>query len=247
VPAAGIVLNDRLAQRLNLAPGDPVRVQVLQGTRVEAVFTVAGLSYEMMQMPSYMDRDALNRLLGEGDVLSGARLFIDPAQRAALFREIRATPRIAVATEMGPIIRNVRETSARNILFFTTVMAVLAGAIALGVVYNNARIALAERAWDLASLRVLGFTRGEVSSLLLGELTVELLLALPLGCVIGYWLAWGILQQMQEETMRLPFVIAPSTYAMACLVVLVAGVASALVVRRRIDQLDLVAVLKTRD
>jgi putative ABC transport system permease protein len=247
MPGEGIVLNQRLADRLKLALGDPVRVQVLQGNRAEAVVTVVGLSHEMMQMPATMDRDALNRLLGEGDAISGARLIIDQHERAALFHAIRETPRIAVAVEIGPIVRSVRENSARNILFFTTVMAVLAAAIALGVVYNNARIALAERAWDLASLRVLGFTRGEVSGLLLGELAAELLLALPLGCVIGNWLAWSMLQQMQMETMQLPFVIAPRTYALSCLIVLAAGVASALIVRRRIDQLDLVAVLKTRE
>ncbi len=246
MPTEGIVLNDYLAGILGVRPGDSVRVQVLQGNRAEGVFQVVALSYELMQKPATMDRDALNRFLGEGDALTGARLFIDAGRREALMRAIRETPRIAVAGEIGPIIRNVRETSARNILFFTTVMSVIAGAIALGVVYNNARIALAERAWDLASLRVLGFTRGEVSTLLLGELAVELLLALPIGCVLGNWLAWGMLQQMQTD-MRLPFVISSRTYALACLVVIAAGVVSALVVRSRIDRLDLVAVLKTRE
>jgi putative ABC transport system permease protein len=247
VPTEGIVVNERLARRLGVTLGDALHVQVLQGARAAAVLTVVGFSHELMQMPAYMDRDGLNRLLGEGDAVSGARMIVDQSQREALFRAIRTTPRIAVATEIDPIVRTVRENTARNILFFTSVMSVLAAAIALGVVYNNARIALAERAWDLASLRVLGFTRAEVSRLLLGELAVELLVALPLGCVLGYWLSWGILQQMQHQTVQLPFVIAPRTYALACLVVLLAGVASALVVRSRIDRLDLVAVLKTRE
>jgi putative ABC transport system permease protein len=247
MPTFGIVLNRRLAERLNLKLGDPVRVEVLQGARAQTILVVAGFSHELMQLPAYIEFDALNRLLGEGEAISGARLFIDRTQREALFRQIKQTPRAAVAVEIGPIIRNVRENTARNILFFTSVMSVLAAAIALGVVYNNARIALAERAWDLASLRVLGFTRGEVSGLLLGELAVEVAVALPLGCVLGHWLSWGILQLMQHETMQLPFVIEPRTYALASLVVLSAGVASALVVRQRIDHLDLVAVLKTRE
>ena len=246
-PTEGIVLNVRLAERLGLKLGDRVWVEVLQGARARAELTVAGFSHELMELTARMDRDALNRLLGEGDVLSGARLVIDAGQRERLFAEIRQTPRAAVAVEMGPIIRNVRENTARNILFFTSVMSVMAGAIALGVVYNNARIALAERAWDLATLRVMGFTRAEVSGLLLGELAIELLAALPLGCVVGHWLSWGMLQMMQHETVVLPFVIAPRTYALACLVVLIAGVASALVVRRHIDRLDLVGVLKTRE
>jgi putative ABC transport system permease protein len=123
----------------------------------------------------------------------------------------------------------------------------MGSAIAIGVVYNNARIALAEGAWDLASLRVLGATRGEVSGLLLGELAAELLVALPAGCVMGYGLAWSIVTLSTQQEIQLPLVIQPCTYAFACLVVLVAGVISALIVRRRVDQLDLVGVLKTRE
>jgi putative ABC transport system permease protein len=247
VPGAGIVLNNRLARRLGVGLGDRVHLEFLQGARKHADLPVVSFSYELLYMPAHMDRDALNRLLGEGDALSGARLRIDGAQREALLRELKQTPRVAGAMEIEPVIRHVRENTARNILFFTSVVTVLAGAIAIGVVYNNARIALAERAWDLASLRVLGFTRGEVSVLLLGELGAEIFLALPLGCLMGFGMAWGILQLSAQEAMQLPFVIAPHTYALACLVVLISGVFSALVVRRRVDRLDLVGVLKTRE
>jgi putative ABC transport system permease protein len=124
---------------------------------------------------------------------------------------------------------------------------VLAGTIAVGVVYNNARIALAERAWELASLRVLGMTRGEVSGLLLGELALEVLVALPLGWLAGYGLSAFIVELIHPETFRIPLIILPRTYALASVVVLAAGVVSALIVRRQIDRLDLVGVLKTRD
>jgi putative ABC transport system permease protein len=247
VPTSGIVLNQRLAERLGLALGDTVHLEVLQGTRSQADLPVVGFSFEKMQLAAHMGRDALNHLLGEGDAMSGARLLIDPSQREAVLRRLKQTPRVAGAMEIGPVIRYVRDNTARNVLFFSSLMAVLGSAIAFGVVYNNARIALAERAWDLASLRVLGATRGEVSALLLGELGAELLLALPLGCLMGYGLAWSILALSAQQEVHLPFVIAPPTYAFACLVVLTAGVLSALVVRRRVDQLDLVAVLKTRE
>ena len=194
-----------------------------------------------------MDRDALNRLLGEGEAMSGARLLIDASRRDTVLDQLKHTPRVAAAMEIGPVIRYVREHTARNVLFFSYVLAVLGGAIALGVVYNNARIALAERAWDLASLRVLGATRGEVSALLLGELGAEVLIALPLGCLMGYGLAWSILALSAVTEIQLPLRVEPPTYAFACLVVLFAGVVSALIVRRRVDQLDLVSVLKTRE
>ena len=230
-----------------MRPGDSVRVEMLQGARTSLDVPVVALVADLMGTPAFMNRDALNRLLGEGDAMSGARLQLDAGERERFLQQIKETPRVAFAVEIGPIIRNFRETSARNILIFTTVLSVLAGTIAVGVVYNNARIALAERAWELASLRVLGMTRAEVSGLLLGELGLQVLLALPIGWLAGYGLSAFINELIRPETFRIPLIIAPRTYAFAALVVLAAGVASALIVRRHIDRLDLVAVLKTRD
>lgn len=247
VPATGIVLNNRLADRLGIALGDEVHLELLQGAHAQADLAVTGFSFELTRLAAAMNHDALDRLLGEGQAMSGARLLIDASQREAVLRQLKNMPRVAAAMEIGPVIRFVRENNARNVLFFSSVCAALGAAIALGVVYNNARIALAERAWDLASLRVLGATRGEVSALLLGELGAELLLALPLGCLMGYGLAWSIVSLSTVTELHLPLVVAPRTYAFACLVVLVAGVASGLIVRRRVDELDLVGVLKTRE
>jgi putative ABC transport system permease protein len=243
----GLVLNRLLADRLRVGRGDTVQIEFLQGARVQRALPVVGLAAESMGLLAYMDRDALNRLIGEGDSISGARVRLDPAARDSFLRQVKETPRLAFAIETGPIVRNFRDTSARNILVFTAVLSILAGIIAVGVVYNNARIALAERAWELASLRVLGFTRGEVSGLLLGELALELLLALPLGWVCGYGLSFGIVQMIHPETFKIPLIIEPRTYAWASAVVLAAGIVSALIVRRQIDKLNLVGVLKTRE
>ena len=145
------------------------------------------------------------------------------------------------------MLANFRETSARNVLFFTAILTGFAAMIAIGVVYNNARIALQERTWELASLRVLGFTRGEVSTFLLGELALEILVALPLGGILGYWLSWAIVRMSHTDMIVIPIVIFPRTYAYAALAIVAAGLASALIVRRRIDRLDLVGALKTRE
>jgi putative ABC transport system permease protein len=247
LPDDGLLMNRTLADLLGVAPGDTVRVEVLQGARAHRDVPLVALVADLMGTPAFMHRDALNRLLGEGDALSGARIQLDAVHREAFLRQIRETPRVAFAVEIGPIIRNFRETSARNILIFTTVLSVLAATISIGVVYNNARIALAERAWELASLRVLGMSRAEVSGLLLGELGLQLLAALPIGWLAGYGLSAFIVELIHPETFRIPLIIEPRTYAFAALVVLAAGVASALIVRRQIDRLDLVAVLKTRD
>jgi putative ABC transport system permease protein len=243
----GVLLTTRLAERLRVRPGDTVVAELLEGKRVRSTVRVSGTVREMAGMNAWMRLEDLNRLAREGPVVSAAGLSVERAQETALLERLKQVPAAAVVIVNRTLIDTFRETSARNVLFFTTVLSAFAATIAVGVVYNNARIQLAERAWELASLRVLGFTRREVSVLLLGELAVEIALAIPLGFLAGFGLAGLLIALMTHEVMEFPLVIFPSTYVYAGAVVVAAGVVSALIVRNRIDNLDLVAVLKTRE
>lgn len=244
---AGLVMTDRLAAKLALRVGDPVRVEVLEGRQRAADVPLAATVREMMGLNAYMERGALNRLLEEGDRSSQYSLAIERGREPALIAATRAVPRIVGAFSKATMLRNMQEISARNIRVISSILTLFASVIAVGVVYNNARIALAERTWELASLRVLGFTRAEVSGLLLGEMAIGIALALPLGMLLGYGLVHLIAELTQSDQFYFPVVIQPRTYALAGLAVLASGVASALVVRRRIDKLDMVAALKTRE
>jgi putative ABC transport system permease protein len=243
----GVLLTTRLAERLGVRPGDSVSAELLEGKRVRAELRVTGTVREMAGMNAWMRLEDLNRLALEGPVVSSAALTVERAQENALLERLKQMPAAAVVIVNRSLLDTFRETTGRNVLFFTTVLSLFAATIAVGVVYNNARIQLAERAWELASLRVLGFTRREVSVLLLGELAVEIAAAIPLGFIAGFWLAALLLALMRVEMMEFPLVIFPGTYLYAGAVVLAAGAVSALIVRNRIDNLDLVAVLKTRE
>ena len=202
---------------------------------------------DLMGLNAYMDRRVLDRLLGDGDVSTGFVLSLEQGREPELLEATKALPRVAGAFSKSTLLRNMEEISARNVRIMSTVLTAFAAVISVGVVYNNARIALAERGWELASLRVLGFTRAEVSALLLGELGLTIALALPLGMALGWGLTHLINELLKSDQFFFPVVIRARTYALAALCVVAAGVASALVVRRRIDRLDLVAVLKTRE
>jgi len=243
----GLVLTDRLADKLALSVGDPVQVEVMEGRGRTVTMTVGATVREMMGLNAYMDREALNRALGDGDVTTGYVLAVQPGGEARVLDASKAMPRVAGAWSKATMLRNMEEISARNVRIMSTVMTVFASIIAVGVVYNNARIALSERAWELASLRVLGFTRAEVSGLLLGELAIIIALALPLGMLMGLGLSHGITELLKSDQFFFPVVVRARTYVGASLCVVVAGVASALVVRRSIDRLDMVAALKTRE
>jgi putative ABC transport system permease protein len=245
--AGALLLTTRLARRLGVATGDTVMLELTDGKRTRAEMRVGGTVDELAGMNVWMRLEDLNRLAGEGPLVSSAALLVDPAQELLLLRTLKEVPGVATVIVKSTLLDTFRATTARNLLFFTAILTVFAATIAFGVVYNNARIQLAERSWELASLRVLGFTRAEVSLLLLGQLAVEIALAIPIGFVLGYGLASLILILSTGDVYEIPMVILPATYLYGAVTVIISGLVSALVVRHKIDHLDLVAVLKTRE
>jgi putative ABC transport system permease protein len=208
---------------------------------------VVGFVDELIGLGVYMRLEALHELIGDGGALSGAFLAVDAAAEAILYRDLKQMPAISGVGLREAALSSFEDTLARSMGIFTTVITVFACVIAMAMVYNAARIALSERGRELASLRVLGFTRGEVALMLLGEHALLTLLAIPVGSVLGYQLCAWIARMYQWELFRLPLIVTAETYAFAICVIMVAAVASALVVRRRLDRLDLVEVLKTRE
>lgn len=243
----GLILSERVAEKLHLRPGMQVEVELLErDSRTETV-TVSGLAQSYVGLTAYMRMDALDRLMRDGARISGARVSIDSNEIDDLYAVVKETPAVASIALQGNSRRTFRETIEENITTMMTVYIVLAVIITFGVIYNSARIQLSERARELASLRVFGFTRAEVSSVLMIELGVIVLSAQPLGWLIGYLLSWSVVQGFASDLFRIPLIIHTATYALASLVVMGAALVSALIVRRRVDRLDLIRVLKTRE
>ncbi len=246
-PSSGLLVPEWVANKLRLKPGDIVRLELLQHDSRVVEAPVTAIVQTLIGLGAYMELNALNRLIGDGNRISGARVKIDQNHLDEIFDEVKHTPAIASFTLLSAAKVKFREIIEQNIAVMATVYVVLAVIITFGVVYNSARIQLAERARELASLRVLGFTRGEVSSVLLTELGVIIALAQPLGWLLGYGFAWSVIRGFESDLFRIPLVVESSTFARASMVVVAAGVVSALIARRRIDKFDLVSVLKTRE
>lgn len=246
-PDSGVVLSETLADLLDVGIGDQVRVEVLEGDRRSLDVPVSGVSLGYLGLSATTTLPTLNRLLGEGPRITGVNVQLDPAGRTAFFDAVKATPQAGFVMLMDLTVRHFRETMAQNITIQITVYLTLAGIIAFGVTYNFARISLSEQGRELASLRVLGFTRGEVAAILYGEIAVVVLVAQPLGWLIGTGFAYAVVQAFSSELYRVPLVIGPGVYAVASIVVLAAALASALLVRGRINRLDMIEVLKTRE
>ena len=247
IPQSGLVVSSKLARVLHVKPGDTLEVEVLEGQRRITRVRVAKVVESYMGLPTYMHPDALRALLAEGPRISGAYVQYDDAHARQFFQAVKNSPAIGSLQLQTRALQKFRETMARNINVMMATYLGLAMTVAFGVIYNSARIQLSESARELASLRVLGFTAGETSRVLLTELGILVALSIPVGWAVGYSLAWAMAKAFDSELFRIPLIVTPMTYARAALVVLGAAAVSAIIVRDRIDRLDLVAVLKTRD
>ena len=247
LPPDGVVLSALLAKHLGARVGDRVQIRFRLWRQRTVNVTVVDIAHTMFGQLLYMNLDTLNHLAGDGQGVAHAVLQVDPQAMQVFWTAVKTAPLVNSVFDKASTMAEFNHRTQRNMGVFSSILTLFAVAMAVGIIYNAARISLSERAWELASLRVLGMTRAEVSVLLLAELLAELLLALPLGAWLGWGLAALMMKLMSSDAIDFPVVIDPATYASAALIVLAAGVVSAMLVRRQIDQLDLVAVLKVRE
>jgi putative ABC transport system permease protein len=247
LPEDGLAISQMLAQVLGARVGDSVEVDLLDGPRRTVSVPVTALVEDYFGLKGMMEASALARLMREGAALNSVNVSLDADEADRFYAAIKALPVVSGLALQRASLANFRELVALLVTTMASIYTALAAVIAFGVIYNSARISLSERARELASLRVLGFTRAEVLRILLLELALLTLIAQPPGWLIGYGLAWIMKTNLAGELMRIRLVVENTTYATASAIVVTAAVCSALIVRRRIDRLDLVSVLKTRD
>ena len=247
LPPKGLILSTTLAEILGVTPGSRITVEILEGKRQVRRVIVQGTVDDLIGTSAYMNITALNRLLQEGGTISGAFLAVDPIVEPHLYAFFKRTPAVSGVAIRKATLASFEETIARSLGISVGALVAFACVIALGVVYNGGRIALSERATELTSLRVLGFTRREVGLMLLGEQALLTGVSIPLGFLMGYGLCALLVYSMQSELYRMPLVISGQTYALTALIVILASVLSSLFIYRRLCRLDLVAVLKARE
>ncbi|GAA4644061.1 FtsX-like permease family protein [Pontixanthobacter gangjinensis] len=247
VPASGLMLSRSLAAKLDLSPGNRTQVTLLGGRQTETTLTVASIIDELIGTRAYARPEALTQLTRDGTPVGSANLLIDPLYRDELIVELGNMPQVLGLTERDAAMRLFEEIIEENIMSMMGFYISFAAAIAVGVVYNGARILFSERAHELATMRVLGYHRSEVGLVLLGELALLVVIAVPVGCLTGYWLAQLMVTMFSSDLFRLPFAPNRSSYGLASLVILAAASATALIVARRVARLDMVRVLKARD
>ncbi|MFA6902605.1 MAG: FtsX-like permease family protein [Gallionellaceae bacterium] len=247
LPPDGLLLTKKLGQMLGVKTGDTITLEVLEGARQVREVTIAGLSDEFIGISAYMEAGALARLLREDHLISGAYLRVDPKYAEQLYLRLKRMPAVSGVSIRGPMISSVKEIIDTTFSTVSFVEMMFAAVLIGGMVYNSVRIALSERGNELASLRVLGFTQREVVVLLLGEQILLTLCAIPVGLLIGYGMGAALVPVFDRELFRLPLVFGAQTFIYPVIATLISAMLSALLVARRLKNLDLIAVLKTRE
>lgn len=247
LPAEGLVISSSLAKSIGVSPGDKITVQVLEGERPVEEVEVAAIVDDLIGTSAYMDISALNRVMREGQSISGAFMTVDALMASRLYSFLKRTPAVSGVAVREAMLSSFRDTIARSLGISVGALVGFACVIEFGVVYNGARINLSERSHELASLRVLGFTRGEIGWMLLGEQALLAAASIPVGYALGYGICASLVYSMQSELYRMPLVVTQRTFAYIALIIGVASAFSGALILRHLRRLDLVAVLKARE
>lgn len=247
MPERGLALSLKLAEILKVEVGDKVELEILEGARTRLFLPVVSLIDDAFGLQAYMNIQDLHRRLRQENTVSLVQLRVDPAQIDELRRRLKKMPSIAQVTVKKAVVERFYDQSAKSMQVMTILLSVFGAVIAIGVVYNNARVALSMRSRDLSSLRVLGFTQREISTILIGELAIQVLIAIPIGLLLGNYWTQALMSMTDPETYRFSAIVSFRTYAYASAVTLGAAVVSALLVHRKLQRQDLIAVLKTRE
>ena len=247
LPAEGLVLPERLAANLGVSVGDVLRVEMMASPREVLNLPVAMLIAQGMGQEAHMRAEALFSAMRVAPQVNSIHLLVRPEELPALNAAIKDTPAVSGLTDWSDVRRQFDATLSENLVVSMTMQTIVGLMTAIGVVYNAARIQLSERRHELATLRVLGFSRGEVGFVLIGEMMLLTMIAIPVGWFLGNILASSMVTAMSNDLMQMPFIITKRTYALAGLAVFIASFAAVLLVRRRLDRVDLVMALKARE
>jgi len=247
VPEDGLLLTTKLGEILGVELGDVVDVELREGDRETRQLMISGFVDESFGLQGHMAKPQLHRVLGEADTVNMVLLDVDPLQFDAVTLQLKEQPWVIGVSSPRDFRERFEEQSGEMMWIYTLILTIFASIIAVGVIYNNTRVALSQRSRDLASLRVLGFTQAEIAGILMGEQAVQVALAIPIGLVVGKYMVVAMMSTVDPETYRLPIVITTRAYIYASMVALGSALISALLVRRKLNRLDLIGVLKTRE
>jgi putative ABC transport system permease protein len=247
VPPHGVLMTSALATALHLQPGDTFLADILEGQRPQVELLVVGTLAEPFGMQVYVSQEMGMRLSNEPPLANMALLRIDPLLADDVQDSLQDIPGVLTTMQKFRLIARFKDQTGKMMFTMTFILTILASTIAVGVVYNNARIALSMRGRDLASLRVLGFTRTEIAVIFHGEMALQVLLAIPPGILIGRWISIAVAKSMNPEIFRLPLITSNATILFVSAVLIGSGIISSLLVHGRLNNLDLIAVLKARE
>jgi putative ABC transport system permease protein len=247
IPPHGVLMTTALATALHLRPGDTFLADILEGQRPQVQLRVVGTVVEPFGMQVYLSQELGMQLANEPPLANMALLRIDPQRADEVQDHLQEIPGVLTSMQKFRLISRFRDQTGKMMFSMTLILTVLASTIAVGVVYNNARIALSMRGRDLASLRVLGFTRSEIAVIFHGEIALQVLLAIPPGILVGRWISIAVAKSMNPEIFRLPLITSNETILFVSAVLMGSGIVSSLLVNGRLNNLDLIAVLKARE
>lgn len=245
-----VVVTEKLSMKLGIDVGDEVLVydQDTVGNAVGGgrALTVTGVAENYVGNLVYVGRDAWKSVNDVPPVFQTLYASSDVGVRAALSAELLSMDDVSTVSFSDETI-NLYRNMLSVVDLIVVVLIVSAAALAFIVLYNLTNINVSERVREIASLKVLGFTRREVYSYIFREILLLAVVGDALGMVLGTHLASFVVTTAEVDYVMFGRTIHPASYVYAFALTLVFSGIVVLILRRKLDHVDMVESLKSVD
>ncbi len=248
IPEQGLLLTKKLAEILDVQPGDTLHLRPLIGERREIEAPVVATYQTYMGLSAYADIGYLSRLLGEESAANTMLLRQQPgSDMEPFYAAIAKRPAVVGFAERERALNQVEEEFGQMMNVSLFIMVFIAGCVAFGSVFNSALVSLSERQREVGTLRVLGYTPLHVAEIFSGESFMLNFIGIVFGMGLGVALAYGLSVAYNTELYRFPTVVYPQRVVEAALIMAFFITAAQLVILRMIRKLDWLEVLKVKE
>lgn len=237
----GIFLTTELAKLLHVEAGDTLTIRNFMPGRDDVELKVSGIIRQYLGINAYMDIGTMQRLLTEKDMVTGAGVISDDDVKGKL----ETVDMVSFVQSMEDLENQFLEYTDMMKLAIQFYM-LFGGILGFAIIYNSSIISISERRLEFAALRIMGYSKNEIFSIISRENLLVTILAVILGIPLGLFFINGIIESFSSELVTFPRIIEVSIFIKATLGILFFVVIAQMATHHKIGKLQFIEALKNR-
>jgi putative ABC transport system permease protein len=240
----GAVLTEKAAKMLGVQAGGTLTLRSQDD--MEAVIPVSGICENYVLGYVFLPESLYLQAFGQQpvfDTLLVKTVEMDPAARDAFAAQLLDSSN-ATGVSFSATTIDTFSDMLSSIDYIVILLIVAAAALAFVVLYNLTNINICERQKEIATLKVLGFFRREVSGYVFRETVLLSLIGTAVGLAGGVFFHRFVVQTAETDAAMFGRSIYPMSFVYAAALSLLFTLLVSLFLKRKLHQIDMVESLK---